>query len=410
MKRLVKPLLATLLALCLSCCFIPSVLAALPPSGGTIYQGIDVSEWQGAIDYQKVKEAGIQVAYIRSSLGSSYIDPYFKRNYEGFKAQGVKVGFYHYVTARTVAQAEQEARFFVSVVGDTVPDCRLAMDFESFGSLSVGQINQIAKAFVETVASESGKEVVIYSNTNDARNVFDQSLTVYPLWVAHWGVSQPGDNGKWKNWVGFQYTSSGSVNGISGRVDMDRFTDGIFLTDSQPVPKPEEQPQCCDTVTVTVKKGDTLWGLAQRYHSNVQAIAGLNHIKNPSLIYPGQVLKIPICGDPGTEPSTPSYTVYKVKKGDTLWGISRRYGTTVPAIVALNHIKNPNLIYPGDVFKIPVQSGSAGGSGQNTYVVVKGDTLWGISRRYHTTVDTLVALNNIANRNLIYPGQVIKLP
>lgn len=91
--------------------FLSMMAFALPPSGSELYRGIDVSEWQRAIDFSRVRQSGIQVVYIRSSLGSDYTDPYFRRNYEGAKAQGLKVGFYHYVTARTVAQAKQEAHF-----------------------------------------------------------------------------------------------------------------------------------------------------------------------------------------------------------------------------------------------------------------------------------------------------------
>lgn len=117
--------------------FLSMMAFALPPSGSELYRGIDVSEWQRAIDFSRVRQSGIQVVYIRSSLGSDYTDPYFRRNYEGAKAQGLKVGFYHYVTARTVAQAKQEAHFFASTIAGTQPDCRLAMDFEYLDGLSL---------------------------------------------------------------------------------------------------------------------------------------------------------------------------------------------------------------------------------------------------------------------------------
>ena len=104
-------------------------------AGGTVrYEGIDVSEWQGEIDWQRVKDAGIEMAYIRSSAGSAYRDPRFAENYAGAKENGIKVGFYHYVTARNTDQARQQAELFVNIIGSTTPECRLAMDFESFGS------------------------------------------------------------------------------------------------------------------------------------------------------------------------------------------------------------------------------------------------------------------------------------
>ena len=65
---------------------------AFPASSSTIYDGIDVSEWQGEIDFAEVKEAGIEVVYIRASEGSGYKDPYYLRNYEGAKDNGIKIG------------------------------------------------------------------------------------------------------------------------------------------------------------------------------------------------------------------------------------------------------------------------------------------------------------------------------
>lgn len=95
--------------LCLSC-------YAFGPSSDTIYQGIDVSNWQGLINYSAVRNSGIEVVYIKSSEGQSYIDPYFETNYANAKANGLKVGFYHYVTARNTQEAQAQADFFARVV------------------------------------------------------------------------------------------------------------------------------------------------------------------------------------------------------------------------------------------------------------------------------------------------------
>ena len=94
-----------------------------------------------------------------------------------------------------------------------------------------------------------------------------------------------------------------------------------------------------------------------------------------------------------------------MRRGDTLWGIAQRYRTTVPQIAALNHIANPNLIYPGQQLEIPERNYSAA-----VYTVQRGDTLWGIAQRYGTTVSYLADLNGISNPNLIYPGQVLRVP
>jgi len=93
-----------------------NITYALSPVGSPEYQGIDVSNWQGYIDYRRVKESGIEVVYIKSSQGSNIKDAYFDINYENAKANGLKVGFYHFLTATNTQEAEQEARFFASVI------------------------------------------------------------------------------------------------------------------------------------------------------------------------------------------------------------------------------------------------------------------------------------------------------
>ncbi len=72
---------------------------ALTPSSDPRYQGIDVSNWQGYIDYRQVRESGIEVVYIKASQGRNIKDAYFDINYENAKANGLKVGFYHFLTA-----------------------------------------------------------------------------------------------------------------------------------------------------------------------------------------------------------------------------------------------------------------------------------------------------------------------
>lgn len=114
---------------------------------------------------------------------------------------------------------------------------------------------------------------------------------------------------------------------------------------------------------------------------------------------------------------------YTVQRGDTLFSIARRHGTTVGAIVAANNIPNPNLIYVGQQLEIPAADatppstpGATPGpqptppGGATTYVVQRGDTLSSIARRFGVTVGAIVTANNIANANLIYPGQVLTIP
>lgn len=358
MKRKQKHLTFFILFMFIFTTFMPITCLAWGPSSEQISQGIDVSSWQGNINFSAVKNSGIDIVYIKSSEGSTYVDPYLEANYSNAKANGLKVGFYHYVTARNVQQAESQAYFFAKVISGKSPDCKLAMDFESFGNLSINEINQISKRFLETLENATKLKAIIYSNSYSAKNIFSGELAKYPLWVANYGVSKPGGNDKWNSWVGWQYTSTGVVNGISGYVDRNQFTDGVLLSSVSPIPEPST-PEIPDTGTdnttvYTVRKGDTLSHIALWYHTTVSELVNLNGIKNPNLIYPGQRILISnssgqdLCGQ-----NSCGKILYKIHYGDTLSEIAQTFRCTVNEIAKLNNIANPNLIYAGSVIRIP---------------------------------------------------------
>lgn len=376
---------------------------ALEAAPGRQYDGIDVSQWQGDIDFDQVAASGIRVVYIRSSLGGGFIDPYFEQNYQRARAAGLKIGFYHYVTARTASQARYQAQFFIHVIRGKMFDCRLAMDFEDLTNLSAAEANEIGLAFIREVEAVGGKGAVVYSNTYNAGAVFRGALTRYPLWAAEYGVSRPSSSVNWTSWAGWQYTDQGRVPGISGYVDRDIFTDAMFLDAAGQVRPPAEPLPSSGVVEYQVKEGDTLWAIARRYRTSVAAIVQENGILNPALIYPGETLCITI---PDDAPQADSHTSYTVRAGDTLTGIAARYQTTVARLAALNGIKDPDLIYTGERLQIP----TAGGSGGTVYTVRPGDTLWGIGQRYGVSVSDLVNANDIADPDLIHPGEVLRIP
>ena len=405
---------------------------AMSPSSETIYRGIDVSRWQGNINFYAVRDSGVEVVYIKSSEGH-WTDPEFEANYAKAKEAGLKVGVYHYVTAESVQEARSEAAYFVSILQGKEIDCRLAMDFEYYGSLSTWEVNEIGLAFLQTVESLSGKGAVVYSNLSSARYIWNDAVAQYPLWIAEYGVSQPRNNGKWTEWVGFQYSESGRVPGIYGSsVDLDYYTADIFLSDQGGIPTVPDhaRPQVPSNPktyvgTYTVQPGDTLSEIAARFGITVSHLAEINGIQNPNLIYAGEVLKIrgtvPVTDHGPSTGRRPSATVsgqgtYTVRSGDTLSEIAARYGTSVNALVRLNGIQNPNLIYPGEVLKISGTAAVSGGSYSNatatsrgTYTVRSGDTLSEIAARYGTSVNALARSNSIQNPNLIYPGEVLKI-
>ncbi len=312
-----------------------------------IFVGIDVSEWQGSIDFNAVKNDGVEVVYIRTGVGDDYQDPYLERNYKGFSDAGVKIGFYHYVTAASKEEAVRQAEFFVSLTENKNPSACLAMDFEYFYGLSDSMINEISRTFLETVEAKSGRKACVYSDAYNAKATF-RGLTQYPLWVADYGKSEPESTGEWKSWSGFQYTDRGKISGIDTFVDRDYFKESILDNTGIAVP-PQNRPKppAKKYVTYTVKRGNTLWGIAKKFDTTIAKIAAINRIKNPNLIYTGEILKI----DAGAL-SNEGYLTYRIKSGDTLWSIARRYNTTVENLVKINNIENPNLIYPNQIIKI----------------------------------------------------------
>lgn len=384
---------------------------ALEPAG-RVYDGIDVSGWQEEIDFAKVKNAGISFVYIKSSEGKNTVDKYFRRNYENAKANGLKIGFYHYVRARNVEDALLEAKHFANTIAGTVPDCKLAMDFENFGNLSKNEINNISIVFLEKVEELTKKKMIIYSNTWSARNIFSQELAdKYPLWVAQYYVDEPSNNGKWNSWEGFQYTDKGKVPGINGYVDRDKFTEKILLENKEEIPNNNTDINSSENyIRYKIKKGDTLSEIAIKYNTTVNELVRINNIKNPNIIYINQTLLIPTKNNSISNGNDDkNNTIYIVKKGDTLYSIAKRYNTTVQKIVNNNNIRNPNLIYPGERIII-VKSTENIQTKYMTYRVKRGDTLYDIANKYNTTVSKLAYINGIRNVNYIYINEIIKIP
>ena len=334
-----KTCFARLLSASLALLFMTAPALALGPDSSRVLNGVDVSVYQGEIDFEAVKESGVEVVYIRAGEGADYTDPCFIRNAREAKAAGLHFGFYLYVTARTQEEARTQAAFFARLIQGKGYDCRPVMDFEQSGG-STARLNEVALAFLKELERLTGSTPMLYTDAYAADRVWDSALWSYPLWVADYGPSEPDvPGGRWPGWSGFQYSDRGHVPGIRDNVDLDRFTDRVFLTDGE---RPEEP----DYTDYTVRRGDTLWAIARRYHTTVEDIAQANGITDPNRIYVGQVLRIPTTG---------AYADYTVVQGDTLWAIARRCGTTVEELVRVNHIENPNLIYVGQVLKVPVR-------------------------------------------------------
>jgi LysM repeat protein len=179
------------------------------------------------------------------------------------------------------------------------------------------------------------------------------------------------------------------------------------------------QPALAQGQVHVVQRGETLYSIARYYGTTPQAIASANGLANPNYIYAGQRLIIPTGGGGGGGAAATG-SAYVVRQGDTLYAIAARHGTTVSALVQANGLANANYIYAGQRLVIPIGSSGGGGSSRgggspsggsgSNYVVRRGDTLASIAYRYGTTAWAIANANRLANPNIIYPGQQLRIP
>jgi len=181
-----------------------------------LHRGIDVSRWQGEINWSQVAKDDISFVML-GTRSKGAVDPYFHKNIQNATANGVKVGVYIYSLATTTDMAVQEADFVLNLITDYPISYPVAFDMEDStqGNLSKSELAAIANAFCKRI-SAAGYYPIIYANENWLNNKLDMSQMNYPVWVARYSARYT-----WQNPVMWQATSSGSVKGINGNVDID---------------------------------------------------------------------------------------------------------------------------------------------------------------------------------------------
>jgi len=189
--------------------------------------GIDVSKWNGEIDWEVVKAEGVDFAIIRcgyrgSSSGWLIEDPYFYKNLTGAKKAGIKVGLYFFTQATNLVEAVEEASMVVSLLGDVAIDYPIFIDTEGAGgngradNLDPKTRTAVVNAFCQTIQN-AGLEAGVYSGRNwFYNNLVVDEMDAPNIWLAEYRQT-PLYEGRYDMW---QYTSSGSVAGIEGRVDL----------------------------------------------------------------------------------------------------------------------------------------------------------------------------------------------
>lgn len=301
-------------------------------------KGIDVSQWQGNIDFNKVKAAGIDFVIVRAGYGReiSQKDPYFEQNYARAKAAGLNVGAYWYSYAISAADAKKEAQTCIQAIKGKQFEYPIYFDLEESSQLSKGMAfcSSLVTAFCSELES-NGYFAGLYCSTGYLNACINENVrNKYAIWVAQWNstCTYKGTYGIWQYGVG-------KVNGVTGDCDMDisyidyptKIKNGGYngfskSENNSAVTKKKSIEQIAkeviagkwgngsdrwsrlvgagydyDTVqkkvnemvaktTYTVKSGDTLTAIAKKYGTSVSMLAQKNKIKNPDLIYVGQKL------------------------------------------------------------------------------------------------------------------------
>ena len=316
-------------------------------------KGIDVSKWQGNVAWNTVKNSKkVDFAIIRAGYGkeSSQIDRNFESYYSGCKKAGIPVGAYWYCYATDVEGAEQEAKVCIAALKGKQFEYPIYYDIEEKATLNTGKqnVSAIAKTFCEAL-EKAGYFVGIYSMKSALDSYFtDEVKKKYTVWLAHVGVSESSYSGAYDMW---QYSWKGTVEGISGDVDLDYCykdfpkiikeagLNGFEKASEAPsveAPK-KEAPKKKKTVDELAKEViDGKWGNDEARKTALEK-AGYNYGEVQKKV--NQLLD--------SQPVT-----YTVKSGDTLTAIANRYGTSVMKIAQDNAIVNPNRIYVGQKIKI----------------------------------------------------------
>lgn len=281
-----------------------------------MYKGIDVSKWQGHIDWPRVK---VDFAIIRAGISTSK-DVRFEDNYAGATAAGIPVGVYWYLRAMTVEAAHREAAACIKAISGKKLSYPVYADIEEAAQLNLGceKLSAIAAAFLEDVEA-AGYFVGLYSSKSHLETGFTAEIRErYAVWVAHYGVGRTTYSGRYGMW---QYTDKGKVDGITGAVDLDICYEDYPAIIGSPAPPPEKS---VEDLAAEVLAG--MWGNGDERRKSLTA-AGYDYAA--------------VQAEVNRRVAAPR--VHIVRQGDTLSELSRKYDTTVAEIVAKNRGRYPRI-------------------------------------------------------------------
>ena len=323
--------------------------------------GIDVAKWNGVIDWSKVKLANISFAVLKVTNKNNRVEEAFERNYAGATEQGITVVVYRYVYAKTVEAAKAEANAIVQALSGKKINFRVWLDMEADSIKNIGKsrLTEIINAEADIIQA-AGFQVGIYCNTDWYRNVLDsESLkSRFPFWIARYGTNNGEMQEKYSPEayaIAWQYTSSGSCEGVNGKVDLDVAFSEIDVAPVVPNPYTHKVGQTVyyssyyDRATDDISKAK--FAGAKYKKGTITAI--VNGARNPyqinsASIYlnDGDIREVIT-----VKASDAKY--HTVKAGQNLTVIAKMYGTTINAILKMNpSITNKNVIKVGAKIRV----------------------------------------------------------
>jgi len=389
--------------------------------------GIDVSKWQSGMDYPRARQEGVEFVIVKAAgfnTGTLYVADGYPGHVDAARKAGLCIGHY-FVPGK--GDPVTQADFFADNLHDFDPAHDvLALDDEPLDDNGVYWKQDDALKFLARVHERTGvpwSRLWLYCPAHLTRDngpwgkITDKGIRIW--WSAygdfptgHTPDHEPALNGKIARWDIHQYSS---VVPVADRKTVDANYSRISCAElfggavtSAPASVPTASTGHPAGTGYTVKSGDTLSGIAERYGMGWQELYSLNRTViggDPSLIKPGQVLRISGKAPVKSPTIASSYTV---RSGDTLSGIAAAHGTTWQALAKLNGLSDPNVIHPGDKLKLS----GAPAAAVKTYTVRSGDTLSGIASKHGTTWQKLYALNKAtigSDASLIKPGQKLRL-
>lgn len=427
MNKITKTIGALALATGLAFSFAPVSHAKMPD-----IDFIDVSHWNNDDGlplsfYQTMKAGGINAVVVKVSDGQSYLDQAASVNVANAKQAGMAVHAYHYARFKSTAQAKAEAKWFdkkLKLVGfDRSKDGYVVVDVEDGSLKSVGASNltEYTNTFINTMKSLGYSKIDLYTGHSFFNNELQPSkLTISKPWLARYplypSTGQPtpawynGQKGAW------QWSSTYKFTGIPGYFDVSddfagKYTN-VAKVDNATSTGVVKKIGSISLVDYLKSKGKSAtfsaraklakqYGITNYTGTAAQNLALLSKLKSGV-----QPAKVNTDNSKLTTSSKVPAKTYTVKRGDTLSGVAKKYGTTIARLKSLNGIKNANKIYVGQKLKI---TGSAA-VGSTKYVTVRsGDTVSELAAKYGSSTAKIKSWNHLDSQYTICVGQKLRV-